>query len=77
MVCEYYSRKNGKFFCRAYGLIEVTEDKVRECQSNYDPCFEQAKIFLKRQAERAADKDIGDHIDTYFPSRMGISPFIR
>jgi len=52
MTCEYFSRVNGKVFCRIYGAFEATQDKIRECQSDPHYCFEKANQFLKEETRR-------------------------
>ena len=59
MVCEYLVRENGKVFCKAYGSLEkVSQEKILECESNFDFCLEEATNFLK---ENNKEKGIADY----------------
>lgn len=63
MVCDYFIKRNGKVFCKAYGrLEEVSQEKILECESNFATCLEGASEFLKR--EKYEQKGVG----TYFIS---------
>lgn len=53
MTCPYFSIRNERIVCSVYSTIEVTQNKVKECQSNSPPqhyCFEQAQIYIRKEA---------------------------
>jgi len=61
MTCEYFSVQDGKVFCKAYGLINASLEKARECHLGNNACYEKAtKILIvkikedlaRRQGER-------------------------
>lgn len=66
MVCEYFSKQNGKLFCRVYGAIEATEDKIKECQSSPHDCYTKASQSLEGEIRR----DDGQVLEPYISSRF-------
>lgn len=52
MACEYFSKQNGKAFCKIYGVLEATQDKIRECQSDFYRCHQEANKFLKDETRK-------------------------
>ncbi len=52
MTCEYFSRIEGKVFCRIYGrLKESNQEKILECESDFAECFERTNQTLMRKIE--------------------------
>lgn len=43
MTCEYFSIKGGKLFCRVYGAIDSSPEKIEECHFNYGSCLKAAR----------------------------------
>lgn len=60
MTCENFSKQNGKVFCKMYGVLEATPDKIRECQSDSYRCFQEANKSLKDSTRRSSQDFIDE-----------------
>lgn len=67
MTCPYHSKREGKPFCRYYGEIDATKEKVyEECLGDYSKCLDKVRMIEKKR-DSSREEQINDLESEIFP----------